>query len=456
MLLETLEPRRFLAGNGLNAVYYDNADFTGATVRRVDAAVSLDVGTGSPAPGIIGRDTFSVRWTGLIEPAFSQTYTFYTHSNDGVRLWVNGRLLVNNWTQHTLTENRGSITLTAGRRYDLRMEFFEGTGTATARLLWSSPSVGKQVVPTSHLTSYDVSFAVIGDYGLDGPDEAAVAQRIHSWRPDFIITTGDNNYYWGEAATIDANVGKHYHEYIAPYHGAYGSGSPGGVNRFFPTLGNHDWHTPGAQPYLDYFTLPGNERYYDFVRGPVQLFAVDSDPREPDGIDAASTQAQWLQRGLAASTAPWQLVYFHHSPYSSGPHGSDPVFQWPFKQWGADAVVTGHDHLYERLNVGGLPYFVNGLGGVVRYEVRAPVPGSQVRYNADFGAMLVQANDQNITFQFITKAGTVIDTLTHSAGRGSGTIEATVPRLGPFGDKRNGFVSSTPAGGGADLRLQRP
>ena len=85
----TFAPTQSGTGNGLSAVYYDNQNFTGATVSRVDPTVNFDWGTGSPAPGI-GADTFSVRWTGQVQAQFSQTYTFYTTSDDGVRLWVNG------------------------------------------------------------------------------------------------------------------------------------------------------------------------------------------------------------------------------------------------------------------------------------------------------------------------------------------------------------------------------
>ena len=415
MVVEELEPRRLLAVNGLSAVYYDNADFTGTTFQRTDANVNLNVGTGSPVPGVIGPDTFSVRWTGTIEPQYTQTYTFYTLSNNGVRLWVDGKLIINHWAEHNLTEDRGTIALAAGRRYDLRMEFYDNTGIATATLSWSSASSPRQIVPTERLHRYDVRFAAIGDYGRDGPDEAAVAQRIRKWTPDFIITTGDNNYGSGEAETIDANIGKHYGQYIGNYKGEYGAGSPDGVNRFFPSMGNHDWYTAGAQPYLDYFTLPGNEHYYDFARGPVHLFALNSDWNEPDGKLADSKQAGWLESRLADSSTPWQLVYFHHSPYSSGPHGPDPSMQWDFKRLGADAVLTGHDHLYERLHRGGLPYFVNGLGGASRYPVGNPIEGSQVRYDSEYGAMLVQANDVNLTFQFINTGGTIIDTYTLTA-----------------------------------------
>src|SRR6185295_7904816 len=115
------------------------------------------------------------------------------------------------------------------------------------------------------------------------------------------------------------------------YTGAYGAGAT--TNRFFPALGNHDWVAEGAAPYLAYFTLPGNERYYDFVRGPVHFYALDSDPSEPDGITASSVQANWLRLALAAAPEPFQVVYFHHPPYSSGGHGDTPDLQWPFRAW---------------------------------------------------------------------------------------------------------------------------
>ncbi|MCS7222472.1 MAG: metallophosphoesterase [Anaerolineae bacterium] len=258
------------------------------------------------------------------------------------------------------------------------------------------------------LSSKTVRFAVIGDYGLAGRPEADVAALVKSWNPDFIITTGDNNYPRGAAETIDRNIGQYYHEFIHPYRGLYGAGSA--INRFFPVLGNHDWATPGAKPYLEYFTLPGNERYYDFVWGPVHLFAIDSDFREPDGITRDSKQAAWLRDRLAASTSPWKLVYMHHPPFSSGLHGSTAALQWPYAEWGATAVLAGHDHTYERILRGGFPYFVNGLGGNGIYRFKTIVPGSQVRYNADFGAMLIEASYDAIVFRFISRRGVIVDT----------------------------------------------
>lgn len=230
---------------------------------------------------------------------------------------------------------------------------------------------------------------------------------VLSWQPDFILTTGDNNYPSGSAETIDVNIGQFYHTYIYPYSGKYGEGAR--ENRFFPTLGNHDWNTAQAQPYLDYFTLPGNERYYDFVWGPVHFFALDSDPREPDGVNSSSIQAVWLKERLAASESPWQIVYFHAPPYSSGLHGSVEWMRWPFAEWGADAVLTGHDHTYERILWDGIVYFVNGLGGGSRYPFSNIVDGSQVRYNLDYGAQLVEASPTFIRFQFFNRLGELVD-----------------------------------------------
>jgi len=259
-----------------------------------------------------------------------------------------------------------------------------------------------------------VRFAVIGDFGLAGQREADVAHLITSWQVEFIITTGDNNYPSGAAATIDENIGQYYHEYIYPYVGNYGPGAE--INRFFPSLGNHDWAADKAQAHFDYFTLPGNERYYDFIWGPVHLFALDSDSREPDGVGASSVQANWLKERLAASTSLWKIVYMHHPPYSSGHHGSTDWMQWPFKEWGASAVISGHDHLYERLIIDDFLYITNGLGGSPRiYWFFSPLEGSQVRFRDDNGAMLVTASEDEITFQFITRAGLLIDSYTISA-----------------------------------------
>jgi tartrate-resistant acid phosphatase type 5 len=283
------------------------------------------------------------------------------------------------------------------------------TAPASVALLAAPPA--REARPAAALQAGGTRFAVIGDYGADVPPEGEVASMVKSWNPAFILTLGDNNYPRGEARTIDANIGKYYAEFIGHYQGAFGPGSV--ENRFWPSLGNHDWITPGAAPYLAYFTLPGNERYYDVDLGMVHLYALDSDINEPDGIGATSVQARWLQGALAASHACYDLVFFHHPPYSSGPHGSLAAMRWPFRTWGAEAVLTGHDHVYERFSIEGIPYFVNGLGGASRYEFGGTIAEhSELRYNEGYGAMVVTANPGEISYEFFTIDGQRRDQLT--------------------------------------------
>ena len=262
----------------------------------------------------------------------------------------------------------------------------------------------------------DLRFAVIGDYGDAGQAEADVAALVDGWDVDLVITTGDNNYPDGQASTIDLNIGQYYSEYIHPYQGQFGPG--GSDNRFFPALGNHDWRDESLQPYYDYFSLPGNGRYYDLERGPVHFFILDSDSHEPDGISQDSTQAAWFEQTIAANDAPWALVFTHHPPYSSSSnYGSNEELQWPFFVWGADAVFSGHAHLYERLVLEGIPYFVNGLGGrwktlIAIHRFGEVSEHSQVRYNRDYGAQLVTADETCINFTFYARSGERIDSYT--------------------------------------------
>lgn len=260
--------------------------------------------------------------------------------------------------------------------------------------------------PTSSPTK-PLRMAVIGDYGSGDANAAQVAELVLSWQPDLILTVGDNNYPSGSAATIDENIGQFYHAYIYKYQGQYGAGSD--TLRFLPTLGNHDWDTDRAQAYLDYFELPGNERYYDIVLHPVHIFALDSDSREPDGVSRKSVQAEWLREKLTSSNSPWKIVIMHHPPYSSGPRGAVDWMRWPFQDWGATILLAGHDHFYERLDIDGMPIIINGLGGGAIYAFGATTPGSQVRYNAEYGAQLITAEEDQLTFEFYNIKGEQID-----------------------------------------------
>jgi glucose/arabinose dehydrogenase len=138
-------------GGGLTAQYFDNIDFTNLKVTRTDPTVSFDFGTGSPDP-LIGADTFSVRWTGTITPQFSQAYTIYTTSDDGIRVTINGAVVIDNFTDHAPIENSGTTAvLNAGQPYPIQIDYYENGGGALATLSWSSTSQPKQIVPQARL-----------------------------------------------------------------------------------------------------------------------------------------------------------------------------------------------------------------------------------------------------------------------------------------------------------------
>ncbi|MGH8627383.1 MAG: PA14 domain-containing protein [Gammaproteobacteria bacterium] len=141
-------------GSGLHGHYYNNSDFTALKVNRVDATVNFIWGTGRPASNM-GPNSFSIRWIGWVRPAFSETYKFYTRTDDGVRLWVNGQQLINKWINQSAREWSGEIALEAGKLYSIRMDYYENTGSASAKLSWSSPRQRKEVIPVSGL--YPVS-----------------------------------------------------------------------------------------------------------------------------------------------------------------------------------------------------------------------------------------------------------------------------------------------------------
>ncbi|MFZ5941486.1 MAG: metallophosphoesterase family protein [Bacteroidota bacterium] len=241
-----------------------------------------------------------------------------------------------------------------------------------------------------------VIFAVIGDYGLAGEAEEAVAQMVKSWDPDFIITTGDNNYPAGEFTTLYANIGQYYQDYIynpdAPeQHRCTGLASDSAYNRFFPCPGNHDaGNIRGLTPYLSYFTLPGQELYYSFIWGDAEFFSINS-------LSDLSFQEKWLGDRLRASTRKFRIVYFHHAPYSPGSHGDSPQMQWPFHSMGADLVLSGHDHIYarvERSDEPGLHYIVTGAGGKSLYSCDSTrlqdPPFSCVSTSEDYSAVYVR------------------------------------------------------------------
>lgn len=144
--------------SGLRGEYYEGINFDIFRYSRIDEKIDFAWGTDSPLKGVAGQeafpaDIFSVRWRGQIRPRFDETYTFRTESDDGVRLWVGNRLIIDNWTDHPSTVDSGRIGLEAGRWYPIVLEFYEKGGAATISLSWSSASQRSEIVPQECLYS---------------------------------------------------------------------------------------------------------------------------------------------------------------------------------------------------------------------------------------------------------------------------------------------------------------
>lgn len=141
-----------VAGDGLTGTYFANKTLTGtAALTRVDPNVNY---SWSSVPGQgVPADNFSARWTGRILAPKTETYTFCTKSDDGVRLWVNGTLLVDNWTNHSSTENCGQISLQQGNYYAVKLEYYEYNYDAVIKLFWQTASISKEIIPQAYLFS---------------------------------------------------------------------------------------------------------------------------------------------------------------------------------------------------------------------------------------------------------------------------------------------------------------
>jgi tartrate-resistant acid phosphatase type 5 len=252
-----------------------------------------------------------------------------------------------------------------------------------------------------------IVFAVIGDFGKDGEPEEKVANLVKSWDPDFIITTGDNNYDKGEYQTIKANISNYYGDYIYNYdapeeYRCKGKAFEEGINRFFPSPGNHDSNNAdGLIPYLNFFTLPQQEAYYHFVWGPVSFYSLNS------VTSNVEKQKDWLYEQLSISESTFNIVYFHHSPYSPGVHGNAEKMQWDYFNYQVDLILTGHDHIYSRIEKKGeegLYYIVNGSGGASLYDSNSkPLPEAlfdTFSFDDDYGAIKATATFKKLIVEF--------------------------------------------------------
>ncbi len=137
-------------GTGLTGNYFNGMNFETLKYSRTDANINFDWGTGTPNASV-NADQFSVRWTGQVQPKYTGTYTFYLNSDNGRRLWINNQLIIDQWADNWGTEYTGTIALTAGQKYEIKLEYFENNGGANCKLEWSSFLQSREVIPQSQL-----------------------------------------------------------------------------------------------------------------------------------------------------------------------------------------------------------------------------------------------------------------------------------------------------------------
>jgi hypothetical protein len=184
-------------------------NFNTLVLTRIDPQINFNWGDpGSPDP-LVPVDQFSARWSGEVEAAFTETYTFYTTSDDGARLWVDGKLLVDSWIDQGASEHSGTIDLVAGNTYSLKMEYYENGGGAVAELRWSSPHTPKQLIPQAALS---LPIKAASPYPTSGATGASL-MPILKWTAG--ESAASHEVYFGTDADAVANATKSSPEFKA-------------------------------------------------------------------------------------------------------------------------------------------------------------------------------------------------------------------------------------------------
>lgn len=242
-----------------------------------------------------------------------------------------------------------------------------------------------------------VRFAVIGDTGSGTSQQRDVGDmmiKYHALFPfEFVLMMGDNMY--GGEAPQDFEK-----KFTQPYKALLDQ-----KVKFYATLGNHD---QALQVNYENFNMNGKE-YYRFKRGNIAFYSLNSNYMD-------KKQVQWLEDELSHETAEWKVMFFHHPPYSSAKaHGSDgqlrEVVEPIFLKYGVDVVLSGHDHVYERIKPQkGIYYFVSGAGGKLRSgDVDRQSGMTDKSYDCDLHFMLFEVAGDQMYFQAISRTGETID-----------------------------------------------
>jgi acid phosphatase type 7 len=245
-----------------------------------------------------------------------------------------------------------------------------------------------------------------GDIATGGSATEATAKLVRSI-PGTVFTAGDNVY---ESGTYD--------EFLNKYQPTWGTEKA----RTRPSVGNHEYLTPGALGYFDYFgpaAGPRDKGYYSYDLGEWHIVALNSMCENVGGCGATSPMVTWLKNDLAANASrACTLAYFHHPLFSSGYHGNAPKMKptWDaLYAANADVVVNGHDHDYERFapqnpsgtadSARGIREFVVGTGGADHRPFETVKPNSEARNSDAHGVLKLTLNSTSYDWQFVPVAG---------------------------------------------------
>ena len=206
-------------GTGLTGNYFTSNNFSGTSSSRVDATVNFNWGTGSPGFGGLGTNNFSIRWSGQVEPRYSDTYTFYVTADDGATLWVNDRLIVSRLLAATPAQMAGQIALKAGQRVNLRLEYIERTNNASVVLEWASTNQTREVIPSSQLYSNTLPAergSILREHWANLPGTAITNLTSYTNYPN--LPDGRENFITFECLQTNwaTNVGTHLTGYLMP------------------------------------------------------------------------------------------------------------------------------------------------------------------------------------------------------------------------------------------------
>lgn len=388
--------------SGLLGQYHEKNDLNNFNKKtlRIDSAINFDWSTGIPPGTSLGSsDNFSISWTGFIEIPFSENYTFYTETDGGVRLWIDGNLLIDQRSNQELNEFNTQIELVAGQRYAIRMEYFEYLGNAKASLSWSSPSLPKEVVPSVYLTP-----GVLPDYSqgvdlLEGLEHGNVVLKdnLYGWTrnsPDEDYTNGQTK-WWSVKTGLKAFDKNQSPDLFVKFRQASGIATISrdlGTNNSIDSwklagnisLDGHYANTDGAGMYLEVLDLNGKiiSRFYTSIKyGAIWETSIYGNNQIiHKGTDKAVNSITMKTLPLSISLSSKGAVFEY------GPFGSviAPVFD-PTADWKSPKTMR-------------LYFFAGGpynLDRMIDIKAMRFLPNSPVNNNITPGLVTLTADDDS-------------------------------------------------------------